>query len=252
MLTLHEGRGIFKALRFYSDLCILPLDVNVETGKILCSKLRHKLLIYYIFLTYHGVLATYQTGRLVQVLLDDSLLIPFHFPVHVATCAAVCINWLWSFPAFVLYPDDMVGLFNKLFSEDAGRITKAVVICKVAKMTKFAGFFAITGEERRRHIYEMSLQELMSLALPFLIVSLATIVTTVNVVDTSMIHLLYSLVGTEYSNWLTLIVSLFLDSWVIVMSCATCLFILTIHGLLTQMLSSALEAQILTYEGLIG
>ena len=90
----------------------------------------------------------------------------------------------------------------------------------------------------------MSLQELVSVALPYLVISLATMVTTINVLDASMIHLLYSSVGSEYRNRLTLVVSLLLDSSTIVFSCATCLFMLTIHGLLTQMVNFALENQI--------
>ena len=120
MLTLREGRGIFKALKFYSCLCILPLDANVQTGKIRRSTLRYKVLTYYILLTFHGIVATYQTRRLIQVLLDNNLWIPLHFPVHVATCAAVCVNFFWSFSAFVLHPDEMIGLFNTLFSEQSG------------------------------------------------------------------------------------------------------------------------------------
>ena len=119
MLTFEENYWNFKAIEFFSSLNILPLEIDVESGRIRIQSKKWRLILWKIQYILGFSIWLFAVGRLIQSLYDTQHLKPDHFVMH----SIYVLGFGFSFPiTFYLFwskPGELIIIFNDLHQHHA-------------------------------------------------------------------------------------------------------------------------------------
>ena len=117
MLTFEENIWNFKYIEFCSTLNLLPVEINVITGKIKKQSGKWRLMLWKIqyFLSISHWL--YTLGRLIQSLHSPQELKGDHFVANFIYTLGIGFIWLLSFCLFWRQLSEVIIIFNELYTK---------------------------------------------------------------------------------------------------------------------------------------
>ena len=119
MITRKDLKICFALFRFYSFINYQPMEVNVNECSLRCIATGAKASVYKLIFCMVTAYYTFVTVQLGRTVVDSSMFVPAHFPIHMMVLAFAYICMFQAYIIFISNPECTTVLLNEIckFSE---------------------------------------------------------------------------------------------------------------------------------------
>ena len=200
MLTKEHFRYNFLLLGFLCKLKIVPLELNTREGVIKVQTASWKRTISRLLFGATVLHGLHIDLKLLRLLFSAEVIRRHHLVFHVDLALAVIMVGGWYVLCFVLYPETFVALFNEIFAprKPAGTVncTRSLVLTTANLLSGTTGLE--TSDTEPADGGSRSRQELLAIAMPFVLVGAVIVILLLFSYDRTLSFLLYSSLPSEY------------------------------------------------------
>ena len=215
MLTEEDRQGIVSCIQKYCNTGMLPAKVDTGSWELRVRvSVWRKFLGYLSYATFLAHLA-YVLMQLIVVLSNISATPLHHIILHMTMAGAGVMIAVWFYIIYVALPEDHARLVRMALCgyNDVG-MGEAVSIRSYWHKFCIIYFKKISGEsgcsqnckERLEQLRQYSLQDLLAIFIPHMLVACVVLMLTVCMYDSTMKFLVYSILPESKKTWLWFVI----------------------------------------------
>ena len=227
MLNSKEKQHVLAWFRFFSKAGVLPLQINVDGWEVHPEqKLTWKKLACQVYLYIFLAHTLYKNLTLAHVFMFGQGVPLYQMVVHMVLAAASAMLSFWYYVLYIQYPETFAAFTRTTLTATAtgGKLELDKIVMQVIMyfdVCLYTGNTPLLDEQDGKRwiqkLMEHSLQDVIGVGLPYLVLPLVPIICASFVYDPTMKFLLFAMVPESWNTWPSFCIWLIVEAYLLFM-----------------------------------